>query len=442
MHPGARSVEPIRCSDDRPRDAGYDREVNSASRPSFSWALRLVVVTALVGIGAGISGLVVSVTLQGIEHLAYGYSTGTFLDGVSRAPAWLRVVTLASAGVVGGVGWWALRRWGAGVVSVEQSVAGRRMPPLTTVANAGLQVVIVGLGASIGREVAPRELGAAVAGWLSEKAGVSSRERRILVACGAGAGLAAVYSVPLGGALFAVEILLAEMTLATALPALATAAIATIVARIAVPATPLYALPHFELTPSLFVWAVVAGPILGLAATGFVRLVRLMEAIRPRSWWIILVMPLAFTGVGLIAIPFPEVLGNGRALGQTAFSGLVVVGVLALLAVLKVVTTTITIGSGAAGGTLTPALAIGACLGAALGGVWEIAWPGGPLAAFAFVAAAGFLASVMRAPFTAIVLLLEFTNQGPALLVPTMLCVAGAVTVNYCLARWRVTGVA
>ncbi len=64
------------------------------------------------------------------------------------------------------------------------------------------------------------------------------------------------------------------------------------------------------------------------------------------------------------------------------------------------------------------------------------------MAAFAFVAAAALLASTMRAPFTAIVLVIEFTNQGPALLVPTMLCVAGAVAVSYLLTRWRVTGVA
>lgn len=413
-----------------------------ASRPSFSWAVRLILVTALVGIGAGISGLIVSLALHGIEHLAYGYSAGSFLDGVSHAPPWQRVAALATAGVVGGLGWWALRRWGAPVVSIQQSVGGKRMPLVSTAINAGLQIVIVGLGASIGREVAPRELGAAFAGWLSDTTGVTARERRILIACGAGAGLAAVYNVPLGGALFAVEILLAEISFATALPALVTAAIATVVARIVVPATPLYTVPRFELTPSLFVWAVIAGPVLGFAALAFVTVVRFAQRIRPRSWWILVVMPAVFTAVGLIALPFPAVLGNGRALGQTAFSGAMPFMMLGVLALVKLVTTTATIGSGAAGGTLTPSLAIGASLGAALGGLWELAWPGGPVVAFAFVAASAFLASTMRAPFTAIVLVIEFTNQGPALLVPTMLCVAGAVTVSYLLTRWRVIGVA
>ena len=269
------------------------------------WVLRLTVVTLLVGIGSGISGLLVSLLLHGIEHLAYGYSSGTFLDGVLAGPPIRRVIALAIAGVVGAVGWWALRRWGKQVVSVESSVDGERMPRLVTIANAGLQIVIVGLGASIGREVAPRELGALVAGWLSERAGLTARERRILVACGAGAGLAAVYDVPLGGAVFAVEILLAELSFATALPALATAAVATLVAQLAVPAGPLYTLPHLALTPSLLVWSIIAGPVIGFAALGFVAAVRFALVHRISGNWILLVMPVVFGAVGVLSIPFP-----------------------------------------------------------------------------------------------------------------------------------------
>jgi len=404
------------------------------------WVLRLTVVTLLVGIGSGISGLLVSLLLHGIEHLAYGYSSGTFLDGVLAGPPIRRVIALAIAGVVGAVGWWALRRWGKQVVSVESSVDGERMPRLVTIANAGLQIVIVGLGASIGREVAPRELGALVAGWLSERAGLTARERRILVACGAGAGLAAVYDVPLGGAVFAVEILLAELSFATALPALATAAVATLVAQLAVPAGPLYTLPHLALTPSLLVWSIIAGPVIGFAALGFVAAVRFALVHRISGNWILLVMPVVFVAVGVLSIPFPSILGNGRALGQVAFDGAAPLLLVAALLIVKAVATTGTIYSGAAGGTLTPSLALGAALGAVLGGAWLLLWPGSPIAAFAFVAAAAFLASSMRAPFTALILIVEFTGQGPALLAPTMIAIAGSVAVTYLLRRGRIVG--
>lgn len=349
--------------------------------------------------------------------------------------------------MVGGVGWWLLRGWGRrdarhAVVSVEASVGGRRMPAVVTLLNAGLQIVIVGLGASIGREVAPREVAALWAGWLSERAGVSARERRILVACGAGAGLAAVYDVPLGGAVFAVEILLAEVSFATVVPALATSGVAALVARVVVPANPLYVVEQVPLSPTIVVWSVIAGPLIGLAAVGFVRAASFAQRHRPRRWGILIVMPVVFVAIGVLAVWFPAVLGNGRALGQLALGASLPVLLVLLITVLKAAATVGTIGAGAAGGTLTPSLAIGAGLGLAAGAAWLLLWPGAPLAGFALIGAAAFLAVAMRAPLTALVLVLEFTNQGPALLVPLMLCVAGAVAVGYLVERGRVTGVA
>jgi H+/Cl- antiporter ClcA len=414
----------------------------TAPRIAPSWVLRLVIVTILVGVGSGISGLLVSIALHALEHLAYGYSSGSFLHGVLGASPSRRVIALGIAGVVGALGWWALRRWGRPVVTVEGSVAGESMPKRVTLVNTALQIVIVGLGASIGREVAPRELGAMVAGWLSERAGLTVRERRILVACGAGAGLAAVYDVPLGGAVFAVEILLAELTLATALPALATAAIATLVAQLVVPTGPLYTLPKLTLTPTLLVWSVIVGPVIGFAALGFVSGARWALAHRITGNWILLAMPLIFLAVGFLAIPFPSILGNGRALGQVAFDGAAPLLLIATLLVVKALATTGTIYSGAAGGTLTPSLALGAALGAGLGAAWSLVWPGSPVVAFAFIAAAAFLASSMRAPFTALILILEFTGQGPGLLAPTMIAIAGSVAVTYLFNRSRIDGAA
>jgi H+/Cl- antiporter ClcA len=399
------------------------------------WFLRLTIVTLLVGVGSGISGLVVSLLLRGIQHVAYGYSSGTFLTAVLAAPPGRRLVALVVAGVIGAVGWWALRRYGSPLVTIENAVAGRRMPAFVSLANAGLQVVIVGLGASVGRELAPRELGALVASWLSDRAGVSSRERRILVACGAGAGLAAVYDVPLGGAIFALEILLAEVSLGTAVPALVTSAVATLVASIAVPPSPLYQLPSLTLTPSLVVFSIIAGPVLGLLSTGFVSLLAWTTARRPTGRSILVVMPIVFLAVGAAAIFLPEILGNGRALAQVAFAASIPLLLIAVLVIVKSLATVASLGSGAAGGTLTPALAIGAGLGAVLGGVWSLAWPGTPLAAFALIAAAAFLGTSMRAPFTAIVLVLEFTGQGVDLLLPIILAVGGSVAVAWMLRR-------
>jgi H+/Cl- antiporter ClcA len=407
----------------------------------LAWALRLGAVVALTGVGAGAGGIAVTSLLHLLEHLAFGYDHGALLDGLLAAPAWRRVAALTAAGLLGGIGWWALRRFATPVVSISRAVAGARMPAAATLTNVGLQIGIVGLGASIGREAAPRELGAFVADRLSAAYRLSMRERRILVACGAGAGLAAVYNVPFGGALFTIEILLAELSFATALPAFATAGVAALVARVAVPAGPLYMLPALKLTGSLVAFAIPVGLLTGIAAAGFVHLASLLENHRPLGGTILWIMPAIFTAVGMFSAALPEILGNGRAAAQTVFSGTASLLVLAALVIGKAATTTATIGAGAAGGTLTPSIAIGAAAGGFLGVLVTHIWPGTPIAAYAFLGAAAFLAATMRAPFTATVLALEFTGQSAELFIPTMLAVASAITVGYLIKRSRLAGI-
>jgi H+/Cl- antiporter ClcA len=202
------------------------------------------------------------------------------------------------------------------------------------------------------------------------------------------------------------------------------------------------------MSPSLVVWAIVVGPVLGFAGVGFVKLTNRLQGIAPKGWRLLVVLPVVFAMVGLIAVPFPEILGNGRALGLVAMNasldddpvaGLSPILFLLVLGIIRTITTSATIGAGAVGGTLTPSIAIGSAVGGALGGCWLLLWPadGPSLAAFAFVGAAAFLATTMRAPFTALVLVVEFTQQGTDILVPALLAVAGSVAVSYVLARRR-----
>ena len=412
------------------------------------WALKLAVITALVGLAGGVAGISVWLALQAIQFVAFGYPFGGHREAADAPSGLNRFLALTAAGVLTGVAWWAIRRWAKPVVSVTAAVGGKRMPALATVGNAAVQILAVGLGASIGKEVAPREIGAWLSQLVTARAGLTARETRILVACGAAAGLAAVYDVPLGGALFAVEVLLGELTFATALPAFATSAIAAFTARLVIPDEVLYHVPAMHMSPSLLVWALVVGPLLGFAGVGFVKLTNRLQGMAPKGWHLLVLLPVVFAMVGLIAVPFPEILGNGRALGLVAmnatteapeFAGLSPIVFLLLLAVIRTITTSATIGAGAVGGTLTPSIAIGSAAGAALGGLWVLLWPadGSNLAAFAFVGAAAFLATTMRAPFTALVLVVEFTQEGTDILIPSLLAITGSVAVGYLLARRR-----
>src|SRR5262249_32017918 len=142
-----------------------------------------------------------------------------------------------------------------------------------------------GLGSSLGRESAPQLGGAAVASAVAELEQLPIWQRRLLVASGAGAGFAAIYNVPLGGALFALEVLLGTVSLPFVLPALVMSVTATAVAWIVLGTHPIYTLPHYALHPGQqLVWALLAGPIIGFAAVGWVHMVKLAVRLRPEGW--------------------------------------------------------------------------------------------------------------------------------------------------------------
>jgi H+/Cl- antiporter ClcA len=162
----------------------------------------------VIGLLAGVSGAATTVLLHWVEHLVYHYSFGTLLTGVGGSSPIRRAVGPMIGGALAGFGWWLLRRGGdvpglTATIAEHGPIPGWRMS-----VDAGLQVLLVGAGASLGREGAPRQLAAALGDWGTSRWSLTPRDREILLACAAGAGLGAVYSVPLGGALFAVRIVL------------------------------------------------------------------------------------------------------------------------------------------------------------------------------------------------------------------------------------------
>ncbi|HEY3598706.1 MAG TPA: chloride channel protein [Paraburkholderia sp.] len=419
-----------------PFDASRDLPIRSLSRACL---VRVAAVTVLTGVGAGLGGMLLALLLHAIQHVAYGYSldslidTESFLQGVSAASPERRVVVMAVCGVVAGFGWWAVRRFGRPLVSVKQAVASpdTRMPMLSTLAHALLQIITVALGSPLGREVAPREVGALVGGWLSNVAGLSQQQTRLMIACGAGAGLAAVYNVPLGGAVFVLEVLLGTLNASTVVIALVTSVIAALVARLGLGDESQYVIPSFVLSGSLVIWAIIAGPVLGAAAYGFSWLTALASKAAPRGGWLMPVSNvLNFTSIGLLAIYFPQLLGNGKGAAQLGFDSHLTIGLAAALLALKVAITASSLRVGAHGGVLTPSLAVGALLAIVLGGAGSLLGAHVPSGAFALVGAAAFLASSMSMPVTAVVLVAEFTHVAPPLLVPIVLAVIGAMLAN------------
>jgi len=408
-----------------------------ASIPTTLWergAARFWFAVALTGIGAGIGAILLTELLQTVQHAMWpGPGDGLgILGAATRAGPWRHALVLMGAGLLTGVGQIVLVRLSAGNgIDITEAIwfkAGR-LPAARTLGSAVLSVVVVGMGASLGREGAPKQAGAVIANALSDRGRLSDEQRKLLVACGAGAGMAAAYGVPLGGALFALEVLRGVLALRLILPALLASLIATVVSWAALPDAPTYTIPAFGVSTSVVVWALIAGPIAGVVSVGYVRLIAWADRNKPTAWLRLIAPTLALSLLGLVSIWFPQVLGNGQDIAQLAFSDKVAPLLLLTLFVLKPLATFVCLGSGTPGGLFTPSLALGALLGGVLGHAWSWAWPGAPPGLFAVVGAGAVLAATTQGPISAVVLMIELTGHDRSLIVPMLLAVATATLV-------------
>ena len=401
----------------------------AAHNPRF-WAI-----VALTGVATGLLGDLMMALLFNVQYLAFGYHSGSLQAGIEHATPLRRVSSLLIAGVFGGVAWYLLRRYTKGEHSEIDDVIWDGDGQLSfrrCLGTSLISEVVIGMGASIGREAAPKLLGGASASVLASWAGLSTQQKRLLVACGGGAGLAAVYNVPLGGALFTAEILCGTIALPIMLPALACSGIATLTAWIYLPAHATYLdIPQYRFSGSLMVWALLAGPVLGLISAGYIRLIGWVSHHRATGLKALFAPVLAFGILGVIGIWYPELFGNGKDMANDAFTGVGGLGLLLVLFALKPLVTVLCLGSGASGGLFTPTLSTGAVLGGALGIAWSLAWPGSPSGAFAMVGAAAMIGAAMQAPITALALVLELTHSGFGLMVPMLAATVTATAVAF-----------
>ena len=398
--------------------------------------------TILTGVGAGVAAVLLTRLLELVQALVWTGSVplpgagGTLLAAARSAPAAKHVVVLLAAGALTGLGQLAIRHLasGNGIETTEAIwfTAGR-LPTVRTLGSAVLSVLVVALGASLGREGAAKQAGAVFANVASDREGLSDEQRRLLVACGTGAGMAAAYGVPLGGALFALEVMRGTLALRMVLPAMVTSLVAASIALLGLPDAPTYVIPSYGSSASVMVWAALMGPLFGLVSVGYVRAIAWADRRKSRhesARVLRLVAPVGvLTALGALSIPFPELLGNGRDVTQLAFVGQVGPWLLLALTLLKPVATIACLASGAPGGLFTPSLTLGAVLGGFLGWAWESVWPGTPPGLFAVLGAAAILAATTQGPISSVVLMMELTGRDRSFIAPMLLAVAAATVV-------------
>lgn len=399
-------------------------------QPKIGRIPALIAAVAIVGIAIGIAAGLLTLMLYQVEHFALGYIENEHESGPFNVPAIRRAISVTVGAAIAAVIWWLLRTRTTKVPSVKKAVGGALMPVWQTIVHVLLQIFIVGTGMSIGREVAPRELGAMFGQRFARWVRLDAKDTRMLVAITAAAGLAGVYNAPLAGTFFAVEILLADVTLETVTLAFACSALASWVASLVKGTHTFYLIGEADglFTPDYMVFALVAGLMLGAAGALFRRGSQWAEKNKPSGAGILWMMPLAGLLTGVVAIVVPQVMGNGRATAQLSFSSkadLAVIPVLLLLSfVAKAIVTLLTIRSGASGGVLQPGIALGASGGAMLGILWMQMFHTNSIGMYALLGACALLAASQQAPLMAICLVMELADAPINLFVPIGFAVA------------------
>jgi chloride channel protein, CIC family len=409
----------------RSSDLSSDRSVSGLLRGHLDFFCAVII----VGLLAGFAGLATTEVLRFVEHITYHYSFGTLLAGITDSSPVRRAVGPMVGGALAAVGWWILRRR-TEVPPLAQTIARRvRIPRLSWSIDAMLQVLLVGSGASLGREGAPRQFAAALGdlgtGWLKR---LSGRDREILLACAAGAGLGAVYAVPLAGALFSVRI-----TLNTWHPRAVGAAFLTSSLAVAIGSAVTGDQPNLEWPIAESTYLVTAHGLLmaPLALAVGLAFNRIMAAARParqmRTWVLIPALGAAGLVTGICSHWWPELPGNGRSILTVSLASGMTLSAASAILVLKPLLTALFLRAGGAGGMLTPSLATGAAAGSAL--VLAINWAAGAnlhTPAVSLAGAAGVLAVTQGSPIWAAIFVWELARPPLWLFLVFLLTACGA----------------
>ncbi|HXO21650.1 MAG TPA: chloride channel protein, partial [Thermoanaerobaculia bacterium] len=220
----------------------------------------------LIGLLAGSLGIVITAAIGGLQHLLWGDSHNLLAAAV-KAPWWVRLGAPAVGGALVGVILWLGRGkvGGHGTSELIEAVAlkGGRVEPKPVLLTVLAGVATVGSGGSLGREGPMITLGAMVSSLLGSRLGLAPHRIKILLGCGAAAGMAAIYNTPVGGALFAMEVILGNFALEIFGPIVASSVIATVIARSVVGNAPLYEAHGYTMTGG---WELV--PYAGLGVVG------------------------------------------------------------------------------------------------------------------------------------------------------------------------------
>ena len=369
----------------------------------------------LIGVGAGLGAIGFSWLIDAVTGVAFNQG-GDLLAFLGR---YYVIIIPALGGLIVGplVYYFAREAKGHGVPEVMEAVAlrGGRIRPIVVVIKSLASSICIGTGGAVGREGPIVQIGSALGSTLGQWLGISGDRLRNLVACGAAGGIAATFNAPIAGVIFALEVILGDFSVTSFSTVVIASVTASEIARIAHGNTPAFEVAPYRLVSA---WELPMYAVLGVVAAVigviFVRVLYKSEDLFD-AWTFPEPLKPVIGGllIGAIGIYFPQIFGVGYHTIEHALHNTLPLQIMALLVVIKLAATSLTIGSGGSGGVFAPSLFLGAMLGGSFGTAANALWPAltAPPGAYALVGMAAFFAAAARAPISAVLILFEMTDD-------------------------------
>jgi chloride channel protein, CIC family len=417
-------------------------------RIPFFQKQRLQIVTFVLGAGLA---LYYPVLLLAAFTKSFGETAGGLLTMLEHAPRLLRLIVPAVGGLVAGllIRFVAPESGGHGVVEVREAVAtGKKIPGRVALWKSLLAGIVIGSGGSCGREGPVVHIGGAVGNEIGDRLGLSKDNVRLLLACGAAAGIAASFDAPIAGSMFALEIILGgSFAIRSFSPILLAAVTATTTARTLLGgANELVHLDYSLRSPGEIVGYAVLGVLCAFGGIAYARTLHRSEALfggddpSRLGKWLATVPPylrpaLGGLGCGALGLFVPAVMGNGYETMNAALLEHLGLGLLIVAFVAKLFATAATLGSGAPGGTFFPAVFLGAMLGGVFGSIVHGILPSltAGAGAYAAVGMGAFVAGATTAPLTGIFMVFELTGNYQSILPLMVACGLATTIVHWAL---------
>jgi len=419
--------------------------VRLVRRLRFSENTATILLACFVGVIGGYGAIAFRLLISNANKLFLWCATllHSTLDGMAGAfaslaalPWYFKVSVPAFGGLIVGliVYLWASEVKGHGVPEVMEAVALKRgrIRVRIVLFKALASAVSIASGGSVGREGPIVHIGSAMGSSLGQFLKVSDEKMKVLVGCGAAAGIAATFNAPIAGAIFALEIILGDFTASTFAPIVLSSTIATVISRIHLGNYPAFVNLAYEMKSA---WEMgpylTLGILTGVAASLYIFLLYKTEDLFEKAKVPSLLKPVIGGAlVGCIGIYLPQVFGVGYHTVDQVLSTSFPLALLGALFLAKLLATSITLGSGGSGGIFAPSLFMGAMLGGAFGKVVNLVMPNvsAESGAYALVGMGAMVAGATHAPITSILILFEMTGDYH-IIVPLMLSCITATTI-------------